>query len=278
VPLITFLSDFGRHSPYPAAMKGAAAAALAGAPAVFVDISRDVPARDIRCGAYLLWSAAPAFPAGTVHCAVVDPGVGTSRAALAVSSGAQWFVGPDNGLLMPAARRLGAPAVVRLAVPRTASATFHGRDVFAPAAAALARGAASAALGGPARTFVDIAFPAGRRVPGGFEGEVLWVDTFGNVITTIPGALLDAVPAGTSFRVDAGGALLHAAVARTFGDVAPGHGLVFVGSDGVVEVAINGGSAGAALAAAPGDLVRLRPRARGGAPGLTSSGHRRTKT
>lgn len=276
MPVITFLSDFGGRSPYPAAMKGAVAAALAGTPAVFADISHDVPARDIRWGAYLLWSAAPAFPAGTVHCAVVDPGVGTSRAALAVSSGGQWFVGPDNGLLIPAARRLGAPAVVRLVVPRTASTTFHGRDVFAPAAAALAIGAAPVAIG-PSTVFVDLAFPAGRRIAGGLKGEILWVDAFGNVITTIPGALLDPPPASASFRVDAGGAVLRARVARTFGDVPAGHGLVFLGSDGVVEVAINGGNAGAALGAVPGAAVRLWSTARGGAAGTASSGRSRTK-
>ena len=257
--VITFLSDFGGRSPYPAAMKGAAAAALDAA-AAFVDISHDVPSRDIRAGAYLLWSAAPAFPAGTVHCAVVDPGVGTARAALAVASGGQWLVGPDNGLLMPAARRLGTPAVARLRVPRAAgvSATFHGRDVFAPAAAALAAGAPLEAIGAPADVFVDLAFPAGRRTDGGFSGEVLAVDPFGNVVSTIPGALLADVPAGSVLVADAGAAALRTAVAHTFGDVPPGRGIVYIGSDGVVEVAVNGGSAAAALGAAPGAPVRLR--------------------
>lgn len=277
MPIITFLSDFGPHSPYPASMKGAAAAALAGAAAVLIDISHDVPARDVRCGAYLLWSAAPAFPAGTVHCAVVDPGVGTSRAALAVFAGGQWFVGPDNGLLMPAVRRLGVPAVVRLAVPRAASATFHGRDVFAPAAGALASGVPPGALGRPTAAAVDLVFPVGRRIAGGLEGEILWVDRFGNVITTIPGALLASLPAGATVRVDAGGTVLPAAVARTFGDVPSGRGLVFVGSDGAVEVAINGGNAGVALGAVPGAAVWLRSRTRDGTSRVASSSRPRTK-
>ncbi len=258
--MLTFLSDFGDRSPYPAAMKGAAASVLTRAVS-FVDISHDVPARDIRTGAYLLWSAAPAFPAGTVHCAVVDPGVGTARAALAVASGGQWFVGPDNGLLMPAAHRLGVPTVVRLAEPPggAASATFHGRDLFAPAAARLASGTALDALGVPAAAAVDAEFSPGRRVGGVLEGEILWIDPFGNMITTIPGALLRDVPSAAELRVSAGGAELRAVVARTFGDVRPGAGVVYVGSDGVVEVAINCGSAASAVGAAPGTAVRLRP-------------------
>jgi len=260
VRIITFLSDFGGRSPYPAAMKGAAASTASRAVSL-LDISHDVPARDIRTAAYLLWSAASAFPPGTVHCAVVDPGVGTARAALAVASGGQWFVGPDNGLLMPAAHRLGPPTVVRLAERRgaRASATFHGRDVFAPAAARLASGIALEALGDPAEAPVDLVFPAGRRVGSVLEGEILWVDPFGNMITTIPGALLGGVPVASTLIVDAGGAELRAVVARTFGDVPPGDGVVLVGSDGVVEVAISCGSAAAALGAASGAPVRLRP-------------------
>lgn len=256
--IVTFLSDFGSRSPYPAAMKGAAASALS-CDVSFVDLSHDVPACDIHTGAYLLWSAAPAFPAGTVHCAVVDPGVGTARAALAVTSGGQWFVGPDNGLLMPAAHRLGAPTAVRLAEPRDSqvSATFHGRDVFAPAAARLASGIAPEALGVPAEISVDLAFSAGRRAGDTLEGEILWVDPFGNVITTIPGALLHDMP--RALFAGAGGAELHVVVARTFGDVPQGDAAVLAGSDGMVEVVINCGSAASAMGAAPGAAVRLRP-------------------
>jgi S-adenosylmethionine hydrolase len=260
VRILTFLSDFGDRSPYPAAMKGAAASVLTSAVS-FVDISHDVPARDIRTGAYLLWSATPAFPAGTVHCAVVDPGVGTARAALAVASGGQWFVGPDNGLLMPAAHRLGVPTVVRLAEPPggAASATFHGRDIFAPAAARLASGDAFDALGVPAAAAVDTRVPPGRRAGDVLEGEILWIDPFGNLITTIPGALLRDVPSASALRVSTGGAELPAVLARTFGDAPPGAAVVYVGSDGVVEVAINCGCAASTVGATAGTAVRIRP-------------------
>ncbi len=261
--ILTFLSDFGWDSPYPAAMKAAAAAIC---DAVFIDISHDVPAHSIRGGAYLLWSAAPVFPSGTVHCAVVDPGVGTERAALAILSGGQTFVGPDNGLLLPAARRLGPPSVFRLTNAgywRTpVSPTFHGRDVFAPAAAHLAAGAAPEAMGEPGGAYVDLTFPTGQWSGDSLVGEVLWVDAFGNLITTIPGGLLDRWPSGRAAVVEAGPqgpAPLYAAVARTFGNVPGGAAVVLVGSDGLVEVAVNGGSAAGWTGASPGSPLRIRP-------------------
>ncbi len=264
--ILTFLSDFGGGSPYPAAMKAAAAAICE---AVFIDISHDVPPQSIRGGAYLLWSVAPAFPSGTVHCAVVDPGVGTDRAPLAVVSGGQVFVGPDNGLLMPAARRVGSPTVFRLtnaAYWRTpVSATFHGRDVFAPASAHLAAGTAPEAMGEATEQFVDLVFPpGGGRPPGGSSahglvGEILWIDRFGNLITTIPGTLLAPLRLGRAVVVEIGPASLHATTARTFGDVPPGAAVAVVGSDGLVEVAVNGGSAAAQTGASLGSEVRIRP-------------------
>src|SRR3970282_2263148 len=133
--ILTLLSDFGSRSPYPAAMKAVVAARV---DAQFVDISHDVRRHDVREGAFPLASVAPFCPTGTVHLAVVDPGVGTARRPLIVVSGGQTFVGPDNGLLIPAARRLGTAAVFEISDPailgERISSTFHGRDVFAPAA------------------------------------------------------------------------------------------------------------------------------------------------
>lgn len=231
--------------------------------AAFVDITHDVPPQAVRVGAYLLWSVAPLFPPGTVHCAVVDPGVGTSRAALAVASGGQYFVGPDNGLLVPAARRCGAAVVYRLTEPaywRTpVSATFHGRDVFAPVAAHLARGVPLEALGEPAGEYVDLVVPAGRWDGTALRGEVLSIDPFGNLVTTIPGALIQHLAGVGAVTVETESGTLRASVARTFGDVAHGDAVVFVGSDGVVEVAINGGSAAARTGASVGARVLIRP-------------------
>jgi len=260
VRLLTFLSDFGSGSPYPAAMKAVAAGLC---DARLIDISHDVRPGSIREAAYLLWSLAPACAPGTVHCAVIDPGVGTARAALAVASGEQIFVGPDNGLLLPAARRLGTPAVYRLRDAgmwrHPVSATFHGRDVFAPTAARLAAGAPLVAVGGPVAEYVDLQFPAGRRDGATLVGEVLWIDRFGNLVTSIPGALLETVPQGREVVIEATSATLSAVSAGTFADVAPGKMVVLVGSDGLVEVAQNGGSAAAAFSAAFGMPLRARP-------------------
>lgn len=257
--LLTFLSDFGRASPYPAAMKAAAASVCE---ATFVDISHDVPPQAVRVGAYLLWSVAPVFPAGTVHCAVVDPGVGTQRAALAVASGDQVFVGPDNGLLIPAARRLGPLRAYRLTNPRywrtPVSATFHGRDVFAPVAAHLVAGVPLDELGEPATEYVDLTFPAGAWDGESLIGEVLWVDPFGNLVTTISGDLLGHLR-GRAVVVEVAGKALRGAVARTFGDVPQGEVVVLVGSDGVVEVAVRGGSAAGRMGAGIADAIRIRP-------------------
>jgi S-adenosylmethionine hydrolase len=262
VPLLTFLSDFGSASPYPAAMK--VAAAVIAPQAVLVDISHDVPPGAIRQGAYLLRAVAPTCPPGTVHCAVVDPGVGTDRAPLAVASGGQVFVGPDNGVLLPAARHVGAPAVYRLTNPAywrpVVSPTFHGRDVFAPAAAYLAVGAPLADLGEPFVGCVDPAWPTGGWDGAALLGEVLWIDAFGNLITSIPGALLDEIPRSTEAEVETPLRTVPAKIARTFGDVAAGEVAVLAGSDGMVEVAVNRGRASTRLRATVGTRIWIRKR------------------
>lgn len=258
--LVTFLSDFGLDSPYPAAMKAVAASIC---DARFIDISHAVPRHAVRTGAYLLWSLAPVCPAGTIHCAVVDPGVGTARAPLGVAAGEQVFVGPDNGLLLPAAKRLGRPEVYRLTNPaywrHPVSATFHGRDIFAPAAAHLAAGIPLQAVGAPAPDYVDLALDEGGWDGPILRGAVLWVDLFGNLVTTIPGGLLGGFPEGRNAIVEVGVKVVSAAIGHTFGDVRPGHAVVITGSDGLVEIALNQGSAAEALAASPGDQVRVGP-------------------
>jgi S-adenosylmethionine hydrolase len=260
VRLLTFLSDFGSASPYPAAMKAVAAGIC---DAILIDISHEVTEGSIREGAYLLWSVAPVCPPGTIHCAVIDPGVGTGRAALAVAAGGQVLVGPDNGVLLPAARRLGNPEIYRLNDPsfwrHPVSATFHGRDVFAPTAAHLASGTPVSVVGVATKTYVDLVFPTGRGDGRALVGEVLWIDRFGNLVTTIPGHLLAELSPRASLVVEAAAATIEAMPARTFGDVASGRTVVFVGSDGMVEVAVNRGSAAHALAAAPGMALRIRP-------------------
>jgi S-adenosylmethionine hydrolase len=254
--IVTFLSDFGSSSPYPAAMKAVLAR---GSGAALISISHDVPRYDVRAGAFMLYSAAPHFPAGTLHLAVVDPGVGTIRRPLIVVSGGQTFVGPDNGLLMPAARRLGTAAVFEISDPailgERISSTFHGRDVFAPAAELLVQGTPAAALALPVTDFVDLDFGTGRRINGGLAGQVIYVDAFGNLVTNIPGGLLEGYQGPARLRI--GRRRGSGQFARTYGDVRPGRLAVVAGSDGLVEIAIREGHAARRFGAAAGAAVKV---------------------
>ena len=243
-PLITLLTDFGTADSYVAEVK---AVLLSRAPgAMLVDITHQVSPGDVRAGQYLLARAWRRFPAGTVHLAVVDPGVGTARRALAASEGGHWFVAPDNGLLS----FLQSPRFVSLPVPAGAAPTFHGRDVFAPAAAALASGARLEDLGSPITDPNHSPLPTPHHDGVGVVGEVLYLDRFGTLISNIPGAQVEP---GVRIRVagtDVG------VVRRTFGDVERGTLVAFVGSGGTVEVAVRDGSAARLLGVGVGAEVR----------------------
>ncbi|MDX2192738.1 MAG: SAM-dependent chlorinase/fluorinase [Gemmatimonadales bacterium] len=234
--LLTLLTDFGTADSYVAEMKGVV---LVHAPeARFVDITHAVSPEDVAGGAYVFERAWRRFPYGTVHLAVVDPGVGTSRRGLVLHAGGHLFVGPDNGLLTSAISEPDCRAWV-LPVPDGAAPTFHGRDVFAPAAAALLGGAAPESLGVPVMPdrLTRLDTPVPERVNGGWIGRVLHRDRFGNCITTLRP---EHVPPGS--MVIAGGRVLGT-LRRTFSDVAELELLAYVGSAGYVEIAVNGGSA-----------------------------------
>jgi S-adenosyl-L-methionine hydrolase (adenosine-forming) len=245
--IVTLLTDFGTADGYVAEMKGVL---LAQAPeAVLVDVSHDVPAHDVESGRLALARYWRRFPEGTVHLCVVDPGVGSSRAALAVESDGRWLVGPDNGLLSPALLVAGA-RVVALTVPAQAAPTFHGRDVFAPAAAALVGGTPLDSLGHPVLAPVVRRTPeARRREDGSIAGEVITIDRFGNAITNCLGLR------GGSIEV----AGHRIAIGRTYADAAPGTATALCGSNGLIEVAVRDGSAAATLGIARGTPVVYRP-------------------
>jgi S-adenosyl-L-methionine hydrolase (adenosine-forming) len=222
--------------------------------AVLVDLTHAVPPQDIAAGAYLLWACVEVFPPGTIHVAVVDPGVGSVRLALAIRCRrGDVFVGPDNGLLMPAVERLGG---VELTVelnraefwrPNT-SRTFHGRDIFGPAAAHLTTGVALEALGSPVSDLVQFAFPR----PHGRRGEVIHVDTYGNLVTNFRAADLPQ-----NFRVRLGSlAIPHKAF---YAAVAPGELLALVGSAGLLEISARDADAAALTVARRGTPVQLEP-------------------
>ncbi|HEY7200043.1 MAG TPA: SAM-dependent chlorinase/fluorinase [Candidatus Dormibacteraeota bacterium] len=238
-PLITLTTDFGEGSPYVAAMK---ARLLEACPAAtLVDVSHAVPPFDLLSGAFVLWAGTRHFDAGAVHLAVVDPGVGSERRAVAFALGGSWYVGPDNGLFgLVLAEAGGAPErAVRLDRPAAASPTFEGRDVFAPAAGALAAGRAPESLGAPLTGAALTPLPATSPV-------VLWVDGFGNLVTSLR-------PPVSGVRV--GGREVRAA-ARTFAEAPRDEPFAYVGSMGFVEVAIREARADERLGARSGTPVQ----------------------
>ena len=262
---ITFTTDYGLDDGFVAACVGVIATI---APAARVlDVTHSVPARDIRRGATVLAQTVPYLPP-SVHLAVVDPGVGTARTPVAIVAANGLLVGPDNGLLVPAAEALGGiTAAYELTEPRyrlpTVSATFHGRDVFAPAAAHLAAGI-RAELFGPAidpAGLVRLPKPRILVEPGELTTELLAADRFGNLQLAARLADLAAFGAmpGETVQVRVGDRTGIGTVGRTFADVPPGDTVVFVDSAGHVAIAVNGGSAADRLGCTTGDSVVLRP-------------------
>ncbi len=242
---VFFLSDFGAEDPYAGVVRAVILARAPGAPVV--DLAHDLPPGDLRRAAYALFQAAPYLPPGAVVLAVVDPGVGSARRAVAVSAGRLFFVAPDNGLLTLALAEAAPREAVLLPVPPGASATFHGRDVFAPAAAALAKGVPLSRLGAPLDPAALVRLPL--ALGPGPEGEILTFDRFGNAITTLRG------PAPPGGRLEVAGHELPCR--RTFAEVAPGEALCYLGSAGLLEVAVREGSARDALGLKAGLRVRL---------------------
>jgi S-adenosylmethionine hydrolase len=246
--IITLLTDFGISDSYVAEMKGVL---LSGAPdATLVDISHAVVPADVRSAAYILGRTWHRFPQGTIHLVVVDPGVGSSRAALALGVQGHWFVGPDNGVFTPVLHDTEVEAVM-LPTPDTASPTFHGRDLFAPAAAALARGASLATLGQPFAGIPQrLAYTVPRLEGKMVLGEVVYVDRFGSLITNIGS---DLVPTSARMQVED---LDLGPLRRTFSDVTPGGLVAYIGSGGSVEIAVRNGSAARRLGIGVGGRVR----------------------
>jgi hypothetical protein len=255
--IISLLSDFGHKDPYVAEMK---AVILSINPEVrIVDITHEVEKFNIRMGAYILASAAPYFPRNTVHVAVVDPGVGTQRRAIVVETHRSFYVGPDNGLLMLVAQNEHINNVYKIDNPKymlpKGSKTFHGRDIFAPAATYLAAGIKPSDFGAAIDDYIvpDFAKPTQRN--GELLGEVLHVDDFGNIISNISAEDLKNadINEGNTLQVRLDDNIVRLRFCSAYGEVAVGNPLVLVGSSGFLEVAINQGSGSRTFGAKVGD-------------------------
>jgi S-adenosyl-L-methionine hydrolase (adenosine-forming) len=264
---ITFLSDYGHRDEYVGVCHGVIERIAPGARVI--DLVHEVPAHDVRAGSLALRRALPYLPKG-VNLAVVDPGVGTARRPLAVRShDGQQFVGPDNGLMWPAIEDCGGIDVA-IDIADTpyrldpVSATFHGRDLFAPVTARLALETPIENVGRPVSPdgIVRLELPPAEVRAGTIRAAVLAVDRFGNLILNVGRAQLQEARLsrkGGILSVTAGPARRRAALESTFGDVPVGEIVVYEDSSGAIALALNGGSAAEALSAAAGDAVELAP-------------------
>jgi S-adenosylmethionine hydrolase len=256
-PTITLTTDFGRASPYVAVMKGVILSI--NPDARVLDLTHDIRPQDVRHASYFLATAVPHFPPGTIHVCVVDPGVGSQRAALYADTPEQLLVGPDNGVFSGVIRKLGCRAAGALTAPRywrtpTPSGTFHGRDIFAPVAAHLSLGVLFPEIApGPVE---PVELPKRCAVTFGkkWSGEVQFIDDFGNLITNVPACKLKVLPV----RVSHGGNPLGVVRwVRTYSEAQPGELVSLFSSDGFFEVAAVNGNAARRLNAEVGSPVEL---------------------
>jgi len=248
--VIALLTDFGHQDPYAGIMKGVI---LSRCPeARIVDLCHGVAPQDVRSAAFQLGSAVPFFPDGTIFVCVVDPGVGSARAVLWARGARHQYLSPDNGLLTLAAgmdrfREVRSVTNLSLRLP-SLGRTFDGRDVFAPAAAALLNGLPPAKLGPRRARFLRLAWPRARRSGGGLRGEIVAVDRFGNAITNIPA---EGWGAGAVFRVRG----VAARLMPSYSAARPGAALAVAGSSGLIELSVREGSFAASSGIEVGEAV-----------------------
>ncbi len=264
IPIITLLSDFGLRDAYVAEMK---AVILSISPDVcIVDISHEIEKFNIRMGAFILASATPYFPKSTVHVAVVDPGVGTKRRPIIIQTKRSFHVGPDNGLLFLSARKEGVSHVYHIKNPQymrpKISTTFHGRDIFAPAAAYLARGCSPSQFGPEFHDYVIPQYAEPYMKESELIGEVMYIDNFGNVVTNIASKKLEELETCI-------GDVLHVRIRRktfdvrfcsAYGEVPARTPLAIVGSHDFLEISVNQGNASKTLNLEIGDLLSIHFR------------------
>jgi S-adenosylmethionine hydrolase len=262
--IVTLLSDFGSRDQYVSEMKGSI---LSLCPSTtLVDISHEIEKFNIRMGAFVLAAASTYFPADTIHVAVVDPGVGGQRRGLLIETKRATYIGPDNGILLPAALRDGIREIHSIEnqefMRSPVSSTFHGRDVFAYAAGKIACGAKASEIGPRVSDPVSVSLVGAESSRGKISCEVLAVDSFGNIATTASEKDLDAsgVKVGEELVMQTGRRVFHLSVGRIYSDTAEGKPILLIGSYGLLELAINKASAAKRFHLSPGDRLTFRRR------------------
>lgn len=261
-PIVALLTDFGTRDAYVGAMKGVI---LSICPEVaVVDLTHDIAPHDIRGGARTLAACHPYYPPGTIFVAVVDPGVGSSRRAIAADTGDSRLLGPDNGVLSAVLDVHRPKKIVELTDRKyqrpTVSKTFEGRDRFAPVAAHLAKGVAITLLGRGVPDYERLVWAQPVVGAEGIDGEVEHVDRFGNLVTNVPRAAVERLLRDGAIDIQLGAHAVPRLVA-TYADAPSGEACALFGSTDHLEVAVNGASAANRLAAGPGTAVTLRRRA-----------------
>lgn len=255
---VTLTTDFGLKDPYVGAMKGAMLSVARDT--AIVDITHLVSPGNVLEGAFILLGACGFFPKGTVHVGVVDPGVGSERKPVLVETDNYFFVGPDNGLFSLVARELGMKRAIELTNKKfflpEVSSTFHGRDIFGPVAASLSQGTDPSEFGAELGKIRALDIPRPMTIENGLSGEVIYVDSFGNLITNIRKEDMDAL-GNSGCEVSVAGQTLKG-VKKTYSMTSEGTPLALVSSSGFLEVAVNSGSASELLKAAVGEAVKVR--------------------
>jgi len=258
--IITLLTDFGSKNGFSGVLKGVIWKI---APDVHIaDITHEITPQNIMEGAIALWRAAVYFPAGTIHVAIVDPGVGTSRRSLAARIGDQFFVGPDNGLFTPLleqAEQAGQPVtIIHLTNPQywlaEVSNTFHGRDIFSPVAAHLAVGIPLEKMGTPINDPVRLRMPQPIKIPGGWRGQVVLIDIFGNIATNLNA---DLVKKNTNVVLKIASRSIQGLV-KSYGEGKAGDVVALVDSENFIEVAVVNGNGAQNLGVTIGERVELQ--------------------
>ena len=261
MPLVTLTTDFGISSPYVAQMKGVLLTLCS--EVRLVDITHGIHPQNVAEGAIVLADVTPLFPVGTLHIAVVDPGVGTARKLLYVEAGEQKYLLPDNGLLTLVAKRSPPSLIISLQNRnlwrRSVSSTFHGRDILAPVAAQLCRGVSPRELGPQVTDFIRLPWPEAATGPGRIAGQIIYLDSLGNLITNITQKQLAQIGPLAESEVSLRGKTI-VGIGNAYADSPPGSLIALCDSQGRLEIAMVNGNAARELSACPGTSVEVTGR------------------